>query len=187
MPLAPVEPCQPKPSFGADWNRWSSSGVYSHSTSVGYRQRPKLAGSLPWPGQVSKAMMRVGLTVRLMRLFHGTIDVLPGLDHEPEQAFVLLVAVLQFLAAGLGVALLALEVHDLADFLERKVQGQLAHLVDGLLDLIGVSQLRFQGVMNRQAHCLALGVIVVGDSRHERTNEAAEKCETFQETKESFL
>lgn len=80
-------------------------------------------------------MMRVGLTLRLMRLvhWHGTLC----LDHEPEQAFVLLVAVLQFLAAGFGIALLAFEVHDLAYLLEGVIQGPLAHLMHCLLDLIG--------------------------------------------------
>ena len=94
-------------------------------------------------------MMRVGWTVRLMRLFQGQLTYLPCLNQEPEQAFVLFVAVLQFGSAGLGVALLALEVHDFADFLERQVQGKLTHLVDGLL---GVCLVGFQSVMNRQSH-----------------------------------
>src|SRR5579863_5703882 len=41
----------------------------------------------------------------------GAVDVLPGLDHEPEKALVFLVAVLQFFAPGLRVALLPGQVH----------------------------------------------------------------------------
>jgi hypothetical protein len=82
-----------------------------------------------------------------------TRDVFSGLDQEPKEGCALFAAVLlKFIPPLFGVALLASKVHDLTDLLEGKVQGQLAHLVDDLCDLLCVFQLRFQSVMNRQAH-----------------------------------
>ena len=71
---------------------------------------------------------------------------LAALDKQPEECFVHLASL------GFHIALFALERHDFADLLKRKVEGKLPHLLDETMGFLVAAGARPDAIVDGETH-----------------------------------